>query len=55
MKQAKVEIDGGGTPGSGGCDDVYFCNENGLEEKRYVFLGGNQLGVRFPEHPHPLF
>lgn len=36
-------------------DDVYFSNDNGLEETRYVFLGGNQLEVRFPEHPHPLF
>ena len=36
-------------------DDVYFSNDNGLEETRYVFLGGNHLEARFPEHPHPLF
>ncbi|KIZ39664.1 hypothetical protein OO18_25795, partial [Raoultella ornithinolytica] len=32
-----------------------FSNENGLEETRYVFLGGNRLDARFPAHPHPLF
>ncbi|WP_431225605.1 bifunctional tRNA (5-methylaminomethyl-2-thiouridine)(34)-methyltransferase MnmD/FAD-dependent 5-carboxymethylaminomethyl-2-thiouridine(34) oxidoreductase MnmC [Serratia sp. L9] len=44
-----------GTPVSKQFDDVYFSNQDGLEETRYVFLGGNRLPQRFAEHPRPLF
>lgn len=44
-----------GTPVSRTFGDVYFSNENGLEETRHVFLGGNQLPERFTWHPRPLF
>ncbi|MBO1997725.1 hypothetical protein J4730_22285 [Klebsiella pneumoniae] len=48
------EFNAEGTPVSRDFDDVYFSNDNGLEETRYVFLGGNRLPERFPSHPRPL-
>lgn len=44
-----------GTPVSKQFDDVYFSNQDGLEETRYVFLNGNRLPARFAEHPRALF
>lgn len=44
-----------GTPVSLQFDDVYFSNQNGLEEVHHVFLQGNQLPSRFHHHPRPLF
>lgn len=44
-----------GTPVSKQFDDVYFSNQDGLEETRYVFLGGNRLPQRFSDHPRSLF
>lgn len=44
-----------GTPVSKQFDDVYFSNQDGLEETRYVFLKGNRLPQRFAGHPRPLF
>ncbi|WP_187775389.1 bifunctional tRNA (5-methylaminomethyl-2-thiouridine)(34)-methyltransferase MnmD/FAD-dependent 5-carboxymethylaminomethyl-2-thiouridine(34) oxidoreductase MnmC [Kosakonia radicincitans] len=55
IQSANLEFNAEGTPVSRDFDDVYFSNDNGLEETRYVFLGGNQLEQRFPEHPRPLF
>lgn len=43
-----------GTPVSQQFDDVYFSNQDGLEETRYVFLQGNHFPVRFIEHSRPL-
>ncbi|NRN28766.1 bifunctional tRNA (5-methylaminomethyl-2-thiouridine)(34)-methyltransferase MnmD/FAD-dependent 5-carboxymethylaminomethyl-2-thiouridine(34) oxidoreductase MnmC [Photorhabdus heterorhabditis] len=40
-----------GTPISTQFDDVYFSNQDGLEETRYVFLNGNQFPQRFCTHP----
>ncbi len=44
-----------GTPVSEFFDDVYFSNDDGLNETRYVFLGGNQIPARFSTHPNDLF
>lgn len=44
-----------GTPVSKQFDDVYFSNQDGLEETRHVFLGANRLPQRFSEHPRSLF
>ena len=44
-----------GTPVSEFFDDVYFSNDNGAEETRYVFLGGNRLPARFESHQRPVF
>lgn len=55
IQPANLEFNAEGTPVSRDFDDVYFSNDNGLEETRYVFLDGNQLSTRFPEHPRSLF
>ncbi|HDX8746005.1 bifunctional tRNA (5-methylaminomethyl-2-thiouridine)(34)-methyltransferase MnmD/FAD-dependent 5-carboxymethylaminomethyl-2-thiouridine(34) oxidoreductase MnmC [Klebsiella michiganensis] len=55
IQPANLEFNAEGTPVSRDFDDVYFSNDNGLEETRYVFLDGNQLRERFPEHARPFF
>ncbi|MEG1212210.1 MAG: bifunctional tRNA (5-methylaminomethyl-2-thiouridine)(34)-methyltransferase MnmD/FAD-dependent 5-carboxymethylaminomethyl-2-thiouridine(34) oxidoreductase MnmC [Leclercia sp.] len=55
IQPANLEFNAEGTPVSRDFDDVYFSNDNGLEETRYVFLDGNQLNARFPVHPRNLF
>ncbi|MDR3104946.1 MAG: bifunctional tRNA (5-methylaminomethyl-2-thiouridine)(34)-methyltransferase MnmD/FAD-dependent 5-carboxymethylaminomethyl-2-thiouridine(34) oxidoreductase MnmC [Yokenella regensburgei] len=55
IQPANLEFNTEGTPVSRDFDDVYFSNDNGLEETRYVFLGGNKIAERFPEHPRSLF
>lgn len=55
IQPANLEFNAEGTPVSRDFDDVYFSNDNGLEETRYVFLDGNQLNARFPTHPRDLF
>lgn len=42
-----------GTPVSEQFDDIYFSNEDGLEETHYVFLKGNGFPERFIQHPRP--
>lgn len=44
-----------GTPVSRQFDDVYFSDQDGLEETRYVFLQGNDLPARFLQHPRAAF
>ncbi|WP_413741322.1 bifunctional tRNA (5-methylaminomethyl-2-thiouridine)(34)-methyltransferase MnmD/FAD-dependent 5-carboxymethylaminomethyl-2-thiouridine(34) oxidoreductase MnmC [Sodalis sp. RH15] len=44
-----------GTPVSRQFDDVYFSNQDGLEETRYVFLRGNGLPARFTGHRRASF
>lgn len=44
-----------GTPVSRDFDDVYFSNDNGLEETKYVFLAGNGLPARFASHDNAHF
>ncbi|WP_425914685.1 bifunctional tRNA (5-methylaminomethyl-2-thiouridine)(34)-methyltransferase MnmD/FAD-dependent 5-carboxymethylaminomethyl-2-thiouridine(34) oxidoreductase MnmC [Pseudomonas sp. GWSMS-1] len=46
-QQACLEWDEQGQPLSSHFADVYFSNENGLAETRYVFLANNQLPDRF--------
>ena len=55
IQPADLEFNAEGTPVSRDFDDVYFSNDNGLEETRYVFLGGNHLAERFPTHSRQLF
>ncbi|XOL94679.1 hypothetical protein ACLB6M_04495 [Enterobacter hormaechei] len=47
IQPANLEFNAEGTPVSRDFDDVYFSNDNGLEETRYVFLEGNHLSTRF--------
>jgi tRNA 5-methylaminomethyl-2-thiouridine biosynthesis bifunctional protein len=46
-QQAHLDWDAQGQPLSAQFADVYFSNENGLAETRYVFLANNQLPERF--------
>nr|WP_154324700.1 bifunctional tRNA (5-methylaminomethyl-2-thiouridine)(34)-methyltransferase MnmD/FAD-dependent 5-carboxymethylaminomethyl-2-thiouridine(34) oxidoreductase MnmC [Pantoea sp. 201603H] len=55
VEHAELSWNDQGTPVSRAFGDVYFSNENGLEETRYVFLEGNHLPARFSTHPRPLF
>ncbi|WP_208646981.1 bifunctional tRNA (5-methylaminomethyl-2-thiouridine)(34)-methyltransferase MnmD/FAD-dependent 5-carboxymethylaminomethyl-2-thiouridine(34) oxidoreductase MnmC [Buttiauxella warmboldiae] len=55
IQSANLDFNEEGTPVSREFDDVYFSNDNGLEETRYVFLGGNHLKERFATHPRSLF
>ncbi|HFZ8994306.1 TPA: bifunctional tRNA (5-methylaminomethyl-2-thiouridine)(34)-methyltransferase MnmD/FAD-dependent 5-carboxymethylaminomethyl-2-thiouridine(34) oxidoreductase MnmC [Citrobacter freundii] len=55
IQPANLEFNAEGTPVSRDFDDVYFSNDNGLEETRYVFLDGNHLAERFATHTRPLF
>ena len=44
-----------GTPVAAAFDDVYFSNDDGLAETRYVFLGQSGLPNRWAQHDRPLF
>lgn len=55
IQPANLEFNDEGTPVSRDFDDVYFSNDNGLEETRYVFLGGNRLPARFETHDRTHF
>lgn len=55
IQSANLGFNEEGTPVSREFDDVYFSNDNGLEETRYVFLGGNHLKERFATHDRSLF
>ncbi|WP_040890033.1 bifunctional tRNA (5-methylaminomethyl-2-thiouridine)(34)-methyltransferase MnmD/FAD-dependent 5-carboxymethylaminomethyl-2-thiouridine(34) oxidoreductase MnmC [Vibrio ezurae] len=48
IKHAQLDWNDSGTPVSEQFDDVYFSNNDGLAETRYVFLTQNQLPVRWP-------
>ncbi|QLK88065.1 hypothetical protein E3U36_08200 [Arsenophonus endosymbiont of Aphis craccivora] len=50
ISQAKLSWNEQDIPISGHFGDVYYSNQNGLEESRYVFLAGNQLPNRFFSH-----
>ena len=55
IQPANLEFNAEGTPVSRDFDDVYFSNDNGLEETRYVFLDGNQIIPRFSTHSRSQF
>lgn len=46
-QQAHLDWDAQGQPLCARFDDLYFSNEDGLAETRYVFLANNQLPERF--------
>lgn len=51
VQTARLSWNDEGTPISEQFDDVYFSNQDGLAETRYVFLQGNQFPTRFESHP----
>ncbi|MCI4186889.1 bifunctional tRNA (5-methylaminomethyl-2-thiouridine)(34)-methyltransferase MnmD/FAD-dependent 5-carboxymethylaminomethyl-2-thiouridine(34) oxidoreductase MnmC [Dickeya dianthicola] len=54
IQHADLSWNAQGTPVSQQFDDVYFSNQDGLAETRYVFLQGNGFPQRFFEHPGPV-
>ncbi|MDO5054075.1 MAG: bifunctional tRNA (5-methylaminomethyl-2-thiouridine)(34)-methyltransferase MnmD/FAD-dependent 5-carboxymethylaminomethyl-2-thiouridine(34) oxidoreductase MnmC [Pasteurella oralis] len=48
---AEVHFNQENTPVSAKFDDVYFSNQDGLAESRYVFQQGNQLWQRWQDYP----
>ncbi len=46
---AEVYFNQNATPVSARFDDVYFSDQDGLQESRYVFLQGNQLWLRWQQ------
>ena len=55
IKSAQIHYNEQGTPVSDLFDDVYFSNESGLEETRYVFLQQNGLPERWAQHQASFF
>lgn len=47
IKTATISWNQQGTPVSEEFNDIYFSNQNGLEETRYVFIKGNYFPDRF--------
>ncbi|MEB6605872.1 bifunctional tRNA (5-methylaminomethyl-2-thiouridine)(34)-methyltransferase MnmD/FAD-dependent 5-carboxymethylaminomethyl-2-thiouridine(34) oxidoreductase MnmC [Aeromonas sanarellii] len=50
LQHARLDWNEAGTPVSSEFGDVYFSNDNGLSETRYVFLQQNRLPERFSHH-----
>ena len=55
IASAQLEWNDVGTPVSSAFGDVYFSNDNGLAETRYVFLTQNGLPERLGQHDSDLF
>lgn len=55
LQNAKLSWNEAGTPVSDSFGDVYFSNDNGLQETRYVFLNQNKLPDRWLNHDRDLF
>ncbi|HTJ97542.1 MAG TPA: bifunctional tRNA (5-methylaminomethyl-2-thiouridine)(34)-methyltransferase MnmD/FAD-dependent 5-carboxymethylaminomethyl-2-thiouridine(34) oxidoreductase MnmC [Rhodocyclaceae bacterium] len=49
IKPARLAYAPDGTPYSASFDDVYHSTEGGLDQARYVFLGGNKLPERWQQ------
>ncbi|WP_336291913.1 bifunctional tRNA (5-methylaminomethyl-2-thiouridine)(34)-methyltransferase MnmD/FAD-dependent 5-carboxymethylaminomethyl-2-thiouridine(34) oxidoreductase MnmC [Aeromonas dhakensis] len=55
LHHARLDWNEAGTPVSSEFGDVYFSNDNGLSETRYVFLQQNRLPARFSHHDSDIF
>ncbi|WP_421191425.1 bifunctional tRNA (5-methylaminomethyl-2-thiouridine)(34)-methyltransferase MnmD/FAD-dependent 5-carboxymethylaminomethyl-2-thiouridine(34) oxidoreductase MnmC [Aeromonas jandaei] len=55
LHHARLDWNEAGTPVSSEFGDVYFSNDNGLAETRYVFLQQNRLPARFLHHDRDIF
>lgn len=55
VKPANIHFNAENTPVSAEFDDVYFSNQDGLAESRYVFQEGNQLWQRWQDFSEPHF
>lgn len=54
-QSAQIHLNEYGLPVATAFDDIYFNNEDGLCESRYVFLQHNDLPQRWQTHPHQNF
>ncbi|RUO41476.1 bifunctional tRNA (5-methylaminomethyl-2-thiouridine)(34)-methyltransferase MnmD/FAD-dependent 5-carboxymethylaminomethyl-2-thiouridine(34) oxidoreductase MnmC [Pseudidiomarina aestuarii] len=54
-KSAQVVFNEFGMPVATEFDDIYFSNDNGLAESRYVFLAQNDLPARWHQHSRSRF
>lgn len=54
IQSASLSWNDQGTPVSQHFGDIYFSNEDGLEETRHVFLHCSHFPARFSDHPRPL-
>ncbi|MGB5856071.1 MAG: bifunctional tRNA (5-methylaminomethyl-2-thiouridine)(34)-methyltransferase MnmD/FAD-dependent 5-carboxymethylaminomethyl-2-thiouridine(34) oxidoreductase MnmC [Oceanisphaera sp.] len=52
---ARLDWNDQGTPVAAAFDDVYYSNNDGLAETRYVFLNQSGLPDRWAQHDRPLF
>ena len=52
---ANIKYNEHGTPVAGDFDDVYFSNQDGLAESRYVFIEQNRLNQRWHAHNENTF
>ncbi|WP_109077296.1 bifunctional tRNA (5-methylaminomethyl-2-thiouridine)(34)-methyltransferase MnmD/FAD-dependent 5-carboxymethylaminomethyl-2-thiouridine(34) oxidoreductase MnmC [Aggregatibacter kilianii] len=55
ITHADITFNPENTPVSNQFDDVYFSNQDGLEESRYVFQQGNHLWQRWQQHQQAHF
>jgi tRNA 5-methylaminomethyl-2-thiouridine biosynthesis bifunctional protein len=55
ISTANIFFNENGTPVAADFDDVYFCNQGGIEETQYVFIQGNRLNERWINSAHPNF
>lgn len=55
VQPAEIQFNENQTPVSTRFDDVYFSNQDGLAEARYVFFEGNNLWERWKVHTEPHF
>jgi len=54
IQPAEISWNEQGTPVSRHFDDIYFSDQDGLQETRHVFLNGNHFPQRFSEHQRAL-
>lgn len=55
IQTAEIQFNDEGTPVSTAFDDVYFSNDNGLQETEYVFIQNNHLPERWLNWQYPTF
>lgn len=55
LQNAKLSWNEAGAPISDSFGDVYFSNDNGLQETRYVFLKQNKVQERWLNHDRDFF
>jgi len=54
IQSAEISWNDQGTPVSRHFDDIYFSDQDGLQETRHVFLNGNHFPQRFNQHPRSI-